>query len=797
MMGQYVPLLATIGKWYDVIFQYSTSVQCIFFLTCFSLSKQHERILRLWNTDTKKLLKLIQLDMASQCCTFNPDGNAIAVGYGSPRKIMASETHGKWVIIDVTTSSIIFETRPSRKMITEIKWSDNNIAIGSQDCKVYLYKVEQMGRGEKKSTVVSNICTIDQHYSPITAIDFSEDSKFVKVNCSHNLHFFNVEDGNHIEDVSSIKDVKWKTHHCARSWDMKGIWYHSTSGAVVECVDSWTGTENKIVVAGFNDGNFQLFHYPCAFQQSSSRTLCGHYKRIGRVRWINDEQFISIGGDDKAIMIWKAYQKLDNQNEGGDDEETEERNLDQDTSSQRHEEEKRTKSSKWDIEKQPHRPWVASVVAPSSAPDPEKKMERPNEDLKLSTINCFDGEYLHCVNPIDIITNCGSICIVNNTISNQQQYFRGHKGEISCIAISKSKPHLVASGDKGEQPSFRVWDVNTCNEIFCSENVHVNGIQHLEFADEDRLIMSIGSEYENYICVWRSYSGEWFDGKLWIKVQAGTSIPNFLTVLGLCDYFVTGEEDGITFWSYRTQNTVAPTKSIVMKNRVEQSMLCGAEFGYLLVTGATNGHLYIWEGQTLSSKIVAHDRGVTCLLSLKCHAGLISGSMDGTIITWSTDFEKQQVFDIKQQHIRPMSDFSLVQSLSSYQNEACVCNKIVVGSKGNGVYEISTLSSEIKCFKEAHSDSISDVAFHPNEENIYATCEDVGMLRIWNHEDCSVVKRVNLKSSLSSLSWSHDGDQILVGCINDSTSVEYTAVSVETMVLIQNTKVINFWPKYP
>ena len=105
-------------------------------------------------------------------------------------------------------------------MITEIKWPDKYIAIGLQDCKVYLYKVKETHIRENQSPIVSHIFTFDQHYSPITAIDFSKDSTFVKVNCNHNLHFFNVKDGNLIEDVSSIKDVKWNTHHCTRSWDV-------------------------------------------------------------------------------------------------------------------------------------------------------------------------------------------------------------------------------------------------------------------------------------------------------------------------------------------------------------------------------------------------------------------------------------------------------------------------------------------------------------------------------------------------------------------------------------------------
>ena len=167
-------------------------------------------------------------------------------------------------------------------------------------------------------------------------------------------------------------------------------------GADVECVDSWTGAEKKIVVAGFSDGKIELFHYPCVSQKSSSWTLCGHYKRIGRIRWVNSEEFISISSDNKAMMMWKAFPEIQNQNELADDKKTEERKLDEDVALPSPKEDIRTKSSKWDIEMQSHRPWVASVVAPTNcASDPEKEVERPNENIRLSTINCSDGEYLH------------------------------------------------------------------------------------------------------------------------------------------------------------------------------------------------------------------------------------------------------------------------------------------------------------------------------------------------------------------------------------------------------------------
>ena len=107
--------------------------------------------------------------------------------------------------------------------------------------------------------------------------------------------------------------------------------------------------------------------------------------------------------------------------------------------------------------------------------------------------------------------------------------------------------------------------------------------------------------------------------------------------------------------------------------------------------------------------------------------------------------------------------------------------KLLVGSKGNGIFEISTQTSNIRCFQEAHSSKIRDVAFHPNNDNIYASCDDNGMLLIWDQSKHIVTKRMNMEFSMNCLCWSHDGTELLVGCINESKMAKKPATMVSNI----------------
>lgn len=174
-----------------------------------------DKTIRLWCLRSNTLLKAIQIEMESRACVYSPDGSMIAVGFGQHQKLSSKECHGKLMIMLEDTEQILFETRDSRKMITELKWSScgNHIAMGSFDNKIYLYHVF---KSDDKLSTVTLSSTIDKHKSYITSIDFSHDSKFIQATCgSFELKYYEVDTGSHIPEVSRLKDVSWESQTCA------------------------------------------------------------------------------------------------------------------------------------------------------------------------------------------------------------------------------------------------------------------------------------------------------------------------------------------------------------------------------------------------------------------------------------------------------------------------------------------------------------------------------------------------------------------------------------------------------
>lgn len=728
-------------------------------------STSNDKTFNLWDLKEKKWIRSLGLDTPSTCCTFSPDGSMVAIGFGSPTKIFASETPGKWIVLDVNYLSKIFEHRPSRKMITIVKWSNEYIAVGSQDCKVYMYVVDPSSSEKFQSSLV---CTIDQHYSPISNIEFSMDSNFLKVNCQYNLHFFRAADGSHVQEVSSLRDVKWMTHNCCFSWDVQGVWSCYTEGTETDvlCTDSILGNDCDLTVAGFSSGTLGLFHYPCMNDENPYHIFEAHYKRVGNVLWINNSQFISTGLDDNAIIVWTRS----NADEWTNDNELRQEppfQSEVEFTSQSICQNDDSNLTDWVMEKE-CRPWKATVIEPDSIETNESRLE---ENIQLIHIGGLDGQLLHSINRNEIVSATGSVCIINNVINNEQSYFRGHTNMVSCVALSSS--HLIASGDRGRQVSIKIWDFNTCKEITSLDSFHYNGIRHLAFSDDNHFLFSIGEERKNCVGVWKSLSSEWHDAFLFTQAQTGLSIPYFLTSISCNNCFVTGEDNGVTFWAYK--KNLIPIKGKIIHENDRQPMICCTSCDDGIITGSLSGCLYVWVDKTLSSKVEGHETATTCLQRFE--SGFVSGSKDGIIYIWSTSLQKEMKFDMKQ-HLGINSDIVFpVHFISCGRKDKC--NKLFVGVQDNGIYEISTKTSNITCFKESHKRKVFDVAFHPLNKTEYCSCDDEGFIRFWDHVDCNVKEKISLNTSLTCLDWSSDGTELLVGCTmpHELESVEPYTVS--------------------
>ncbi|KAJ1468272.1 hypothetical protein T484DRAFT_1855924, partial [Baffinella frigidus] len=137
---------------------------------------------RLWDMDSRKLLVMRTLEAAVCSVGISLDGEQIAVGL---------ET-GKLVILRLRTLRPLMERKDRKKALHELKYSANGkfLATGGDEGFIDIYDV--MSEYEWIGT-----CT--GHKGPVTAIDWSSDSKQLQSDDREGSHLF--------WDVESTKEI--------------------------------------------------------------------------------------------------------------------------------------------------------------------------------------------------------------------------------------------------------------------------------------------------------------------------------------------------------------------------------------------------------------------------------------------------------------------------------------------------------------------------------------------------------------------------------------------------------------
>jgi len=99
--------------------------------------------------------------------------------------------------------------------------------------------------------------------------------------------------------------------------------------------------------------------------------------------------------------------------------------------------------------------------------------------------------YLH-PNQTDYILIAGcSIVVGNLNDPHNQAFLSAHDDLITTIAVS-NQGGLLASGQKGDNSDILIWDYTTKKALFRLSE-HDKEICHLDFSNDDRLLISTGS----------------------------------------------------------------------------------------------------------------------------------------------------------------------------------------------------------------------------------------------------------------------------------------------------------------
>ena len=116
--------------------------------------------------------------------------------------------------------------------------------------------------------------------------------------------------GEYMAQAASLKDVEWASQTCTLGWSVKGLWSKINDGTLYTASDR--SYEGSALIAGDNYGRLKLVKYPCPDGDALPKLYYGHTGAVRRVRFsANDTHVVSIGGKDRALMVWKVVRDKD------------------------------------------------------------------------------------------------------------------------------------------------------------------------------------------------------------------------------------------------------------------------------------------------------------------------------------------------------------------------------------------------------------------------------------------------------------------------------------------------------
>ncbi|KAK7487112.1 hypothetical protein BaRGS_00021607 [Batillaria attramentaria] len=257
------------------------------FLTCGA-----DRHVYLWDSQSRSVVWLRELNDPAHSCCFHPEGNVAAIGTQAAR----------WVVLDLATHEIVSVHTDGNEQIECVQYSPDGayLAVGSRDNYIYVYQVTDGGRK------YSRVGRCSGHSSFITHLDWSEDSQYLASNSGdYELLYWAASTCKQVTNHSAVRDVAWATQNCTLAFTAAGIWPEGADGTDV---NNCCRNHKQTLLATADDfGKVNLFKYPCSQPRSPYHSFKGHSSHVTSVAFLfDDSRLVSTGGHDMAILQWQV-----------------------------------------------------------------------------------------------------------------------------------------------------------------------------------------------------------------------------------------------------------------------------------------------------------------------------------------------------------------------------------------------------------------------------------------------------------------------------------------------------------
>jgi len=441
------------------------------------------------------------------------------------------------------------------------------------------------------------------------------------------------------------------------------------------------------------------------------------------------------------------------------------------------------------------KPWLGSIVAPTN--HPEQDVAAPATDLELDYVHGYRSQ--DATNNLfynaagDVVYSSAAIGIIYNSVTHSQKFYIGHDDDIISLAVSPDR-QFVATGQLGKKPSVHVWDAATGQGICVLPSFHTRGVPCVAFSADSKQLASVGQDANHAIAVYHTKSGAWHDGVKQATEKGSQQKVLFTHWTGNDDLpLMTGGVDHVSFWKVRGRS-LNIARGVFGKKAKVQPVLCAATiYGGPVVAGTASGHLYLFKGTRVEKVCLAHQSSVNSLYAT--NKGLVSGGKDGYVKLWDNGLNKIQEYSMNDATPKPFR--SVVRSVMW----DVPMNKILVGTKGSEIYEISKDSKRTILLNEGHcADELWGLSTHPANEDLFVTAGDDKTVRIWSISKRRMLKKAVLDTMARAVDWSPDGNTVAVGLGGTSKQGAaqkkdgaYVVLETDTMGIIHEDRKSKQW----